>query len=220
MAETITERRSSTPVSFANLADLIPAKVGAATGVAEAATLRDFIQAQFTKITITGGTITSNVPLIDGAVTWNNGAVAFHLDTMDAIDTASAAGSTLIERKLDGSVRFKVGSDGKVTAAGYLVDSTHFNAQTGTTYTLLASDNGGTVTMDNSDPSTVTVPGSLGVGFRCTVIQIGAGQVEFLASGTTLNSLNGLAKISGQHGVAGVLATIANTLTLAGDLSA
>lgn len=45
MAETLAERRVSNPVTFANLADLIPAKVGATSGVGTLQTLLAVIQA-------------------------------------------------------------------------------------------------------------------------------------------------------------------------------
>ena len=51
------------------------------------------------------------------------------------------------------------------------------NDQTGTAYTLLASDNGKVVTLDNGSAVTVTIPSGLGVGFNCSFIQKGAGQV-------------------------------------------
>ncbi len=104
--------------------------------------------------------------------------------------------------------------------AGMTVGSTHFNVQTGTSYTLVAGDNGKTVTMNNASASTLTVPAGLGAGFRVTILQIGAGQVTITASGVTLNSLSGFIKVAGQHGVAGLLANIANTFALAGDLVA
>ncbi len=45
MGETITERRASTAVTFANLADLIPGKVGSTTGVGILEHIRDVVDA-------------------------------------------------------------------------------------------------------------------------------------------------------------------------------
>ncbi len=104
--------------------------------------------------------------------------------------------------------------------AGMTVGSTHFNVQTGTTYTLVAGDNGKTVTLNNAAAIVLTVPTGLGQGFRCTLLQVGAGQVTITASGTTLNSLSGNIKIAGQYGVGGLLATASNIFALAGDLVA
>jgi len=63
------------------------------------------------------------------------------------------------------------------------------NAQTGTTYTLVADDNGKLVTLSNAAAIAVTIPLTLPVGFRCVLQQIGAGAVTITA--TTADTLNG-----------------------------
>jgi len=90
----------------------------------------------------------------------------------------------------------------------------------GTTDTLLAADDGNVVTYNNAGAITVTVPSGLGANYSVTCIQLGAGQVTFTASGTTLNSYGGLLKISGQHGSATLFAYVANTFNVAGTLTA
>src|SRR5690606_37493209 len=91
------------------------------------------------------------------------------------------------------------------------------NAQTGTSYTLQASDNGKIVTFSHADPITVTVPAGLGAGFHCQVIQIGAGAVSFTADSTTINNRQSHTSIAGQYGVVGLTAYAADTFALAGD---
>jgi len=91
------------------------------------------------------------------------------------------------------------------------------NEQTGTTYTLVAGDNGKVVVLNNGSAITLTVPSGLGVGFNCTVVQKGAGQVTFSASSTTINNRQSHTKIAGQHGVASICAIVADTFVLAGD---
>lgn len=91
------------------------------------------------------------------------------------------------------------------------------NAQTGTTYTLQASDNGKVVTCSNGSGITVTVPSGLGAGFNCLVVQLGAGQVMFSPSSTTINNRQTHTKIAGQYGVATLVAYAANTFVLGGD---
>lgn len=71
-----------------------------------------------------------------------------------------------------------------------------YNNQTGTSYTLTASDNGKVVTMANASANTVTVPQelteALQQGFHCVVRQIGAGQTTIAKEGSdTLNAPNG-----------------------------
>ena len=91
------------------------------------------------------------------------------------------------------------------------------NDQTGTTYTLLSSDNGRVVVLNNASAVTVTVPSGLGVGFNCSFIQKGAGQVSFATSSTTINNRQSHTKIAGQYGVASVVAYAADVFVLAGD---
>ena len=94
------------------------------------------------------------------------------------------------------------------------------NDQTGTTYTLVAGDNGKVVVLDNASAVTVTVPSGLGAGFNCSFVQKGAGQVSFSASGTTINNRQSHTKINAQYGVASVVAYAADTFVLAGDTAA
>jgi hypothetical protein len=91
------------------------------------------------------------------------------------------------------------------------------NDQTGTTYTLVAGDNGKVVVLNNASAVTVTVPSGLGVGFNCSFVQKGAGQVSFSASSTTINNRQSHTKINAQYGVASLLAYAADTFVLAGD---
>jgi len=96
----------------------------------------------------------------------------------------------------------------KLQATGVTVDDNdqiygykaNFNAQTGTTYTLVAGDTGKTVTLNNASAITVTLPNSLAEGFECECIQLGAGQVTFSAgAGATLNNRQSHSKMAGQH---------------------
>lgn len=91
------------------------------------------------------------------------------------------------------------------------------NDQTGTSYTLLASDAGKVVVLNNASAITVTVPTGLGAGFNCSFVQKGAGQVTFSASSTTINNRQSHTKINAQYGVASLLAYAADTFVLAGD---
>ena len=91
------------------------------------------------------------------------------------------------------------------------------NDQTGTAYTLLSSDNGKVVVLDNPSAVTVTVPSGLGAGFNCSFVQKGAGQVSFSASSTTINNRQSHTKINAQYGVASLVAYAADTFVLAGD---
>ena len=91
------------------------------------------------------------------------------------------------------------------------------NAQTGTTYTLLSSDNGKIITISNASPIVLTVPSGLGAGFNCTVIQKGVGVITFTASSTTIVNRQNHTKTAGQHAVCGIYADVANNFYLTGD---
>lgn len=86
------------------------------------------------------------------------------------------------------------------------------NVQTGTTYTLKATDNGRTITLDNAAAITLTLPQTsteaIDVDFQCAIIQKGAGQVTVAIEGTdTVLSKSSNLKLAAQ----GVAATIIKT---------
>jgi hypothetical protein len=108
-------------------------------------------------------------------------------------------------------------TDGDFGGTAILGFDASINDQTGTAYTLLASDNGKVVVLNNGSAVTVTVPSGLGAGFNCSFVQKGAGQVSFSASGTTINNRQSHTKINAQYGVASIVAYAADTFVLAGD---
>jgi len=70
---------------------------------------------------------------------------------------------------------------------------TSINAQTGTSYTLVLSDAGKVVTMNNSSANTVTIPPNSSVAFpigtKIMITQLGTGSTTIAAgSGVTLNA--------------------------------
>jgi hypothetical protein len=107
---------------------------------------------------------------------------------------------------------------GRIKGAPFQMTGSGINAQTGTTYTLLTSDNGKVITLSNASAITVTVPAGLGQGFSCMLMQIGAGQVTLVASSTTINSFGSLLSLAGQHASATLFAYAADTLNLSGAL--
>lgn len=112
-----------------------------------------------------------------------------------------------------------IASDGAVTFGDNPISrfSAAINLQTGTSYTLQASDNGKVVELGNAAAITLTVPSGLGNGFNCTIVQTGAGQVTLSASGTTLRHRNSHSKIAGQWGIATLYHRGSNEFVLAGD---
>lgn len=84
-------------------------------------------------LTITGATVTTSVPIINFSQTWNNSATTFVLDSMNVTDTASAAASLLIERKVGNAHRFSVTKAGQVRATHVNVNTPMFTSSNDTT---------------------------------------------------------------------------------------
>jgi hypothetical protein len=98
------------------------------------------------------------------------------------------------------------------------------NAQTGTSYTLVAADSGKLVTLDNASAITLTIPPSVfAAGEQINIAQIGAGQVTFAqGAGVTIVSIGASAaapKISKRYGAATVICTAANSFLVIGGLA-
>ena len=98
-----------------------------------------------------------------------------------------------------------------------------FNAQTGTTYTLVIGDLGKLVTASNASPITITVPPSVfATGNVVNLQQTGAGQVTFAqGAGVTITSSGATAsapKIRKQYSASTIICTGSNTFTILGDL--
>lgn len=106
----------------------------------------------------------------------------------------------------------------KITVGDF--SKARINAQTGTAYTLLSTDNGKVITCSNAAAVTVTVPSGLGAGFNCMVIQKGAGQVTFSPSSTTVNNRQSHTKTAGQHACVSLVADVADNFYLGGDTAA
>ena len=101
-----------------------------------------------------------------------------------------------------------------------------FNAQTGTTYTLVASDVGKLVTLSNASGITLTVPPSVfAAGNIINIQQIGAGQVTLAqGAGVTITSTGSgtggnAPKIAARYGAASIICTASNVFTVIGGLS-
>lgn len=114
------------------------------------------------------------------------------------------------------------GTTGATGASG--TNLAGFNAQTGTTYTLVIGDKDKLVTASNASAITITIPAStFSANDIVNVQQIGAGQVTFSgASGTTITS-NGATsaspKLRVQYSAASVICSASNTFTVIGDIA-
>lgn len=99
-----------------------------------------------------------------------------------------------------------------------------FNAQTGTTYTLLSSDVNKLVTLNNAGTITLTVPnGVFTTGQQINVQRLGAGAVQIRNDGTTVLTSTGATStapdLRAQYSACTIICTSSNNFTVIGDLS-
>ena len=99
-----------------------------------------------------------------------------------------------------------------------------FNAQTGTTYTLVASDSSKLVTSSNASAVVITIPPAIfTAGEQINVQSIGAGLTSFVAgAGVTITSTGATSAapiLRAQNSACTIICTASNTFTVIGDLS-
>ena len=98
-----------------------------------------------------------------------------------------------------------------------------FNAQTGTSYTLVLTDVAKVISLTNAAAITLTVPTNASVAFpvgtQILLYQGGAGQVT-ISSSATIRSQGTKLKINGQYGVAGLLKIATDEWVAFGNLAA
>ena len=99
-----------------------------------------------------------------------------------------------------------------------------FNAQTGTTYTLVAADLGKMVTLSNASGITLTVPPSVfSTGNIINIQQIGVGQVTLSqGAGVTITSTGATStapKLRARYSAATIICNGSNSFTVIGDIS-
>lgn len=99
------------------------------------------------------------------------------------------------------------------------------NAQTGTTYTTVLTDDGKLITCDNAAAIALTIPPNssvaYGIGTQLNIMQLGAGQVTITAgAGVTLRSSGSKLKTYGQYAVATCCKIATDTWVVVGNLAA
>ena len=99
------------------------------------------------------------------------------------------------------------------------------NAQTGTTYTTVLTDDGKLITCSNAAAIALTIPPNssvaYGIGTQINIAQLGAGTVTITAgAGVTLNSAGTKLKTDAQYAVATCVKTDTNTWFVVGNLKA
>ena len=121
--------------------------------------------------------------------------------------------------------------DGDILSAGDVNDITEgvndlafgqFNAQTGTTYTLVLTDVAKVVSLTNASPITLTIPTNavtaFPLGTQILLYKGGPGQVTIGGAGVTIRSQASKLKITGQYAVAGLLKVATDEWVAFGNL--
>lgn len=95
------------------------------------------------------------------------------------------------------------------------------NFQTGTTYTVQASDLGKLIICTNAAAIVLTIPPGLAVGFQFAIKQGGAGQVTMAAgSGVTLQNADSHTKTKSRYAVVSVFSSVSSEFCFAGGTAA
>jgi hypothetical protein len=173
-----------------------------------------------------------NVVIGDGTLTvGSDGAgedVTFYSDTAGDSMVWDSSAEKLTITGTDGATALDV-PDGNVTitdsltVSGGLVAPLAINAQTGTTYTLVAADAGKLITSSNGSAQTITIPPNSSVAFaigtQIIVQNIGSANATLAqGSGVTIQSKDSNKEIDGQYAACTCIKTATDTWTLIGAL--
>jgi len=155
-------------------------------------------------------------------------------DDTDLVKDGAAAIRTALGGVDTSFVDLKGGTTGQVLAKNSGTDldftwteqddtSISFNPQTGTTYTLVATDKAKLVTTSNASPVTVTIPADIFVAGNIINVQsIGVGLTTISGGAVTITSTGATASapvLRSQYSACSIICTGTNTFTIVGDLA-
>jgi hypothetical protein len=155
-------------------------------------------------------------------------------DDTDLVKDGAAAIRTALGGVDTSFVDLKGGTAGQVLAknSGTDLDFTWteqddttlaFNAQTGTTYTLVATDKAKLVTTSNASPVTVTIPADIFVaGNQINIQSIGVGLTTISGGSVTITSTGASSSapiLRARYSAATIICTASNEFTIVGDLA-
>ena len=168
-------------------------------------------------------TDTAKYKIGTGSTAWTSLAYAYTAGAQGTTGAQGASGTNGAQG-LTGS-QGATGAQGTTGTTGGGIAG--FNAQTGTSYTLVAGDVNKLVTANNASAITITVPiSTFSANDVINVQQIGAGQVTFAAaSGATITS-NGATsaapKIRAQYSACSIICSVGGatpSFTIIGDIA-
>ena len=179
--------------------------------VGSSSTIRGLLSSTATGLTYTNSTgvfslasgyaipATGDISNWNTAYGWGNHALAGYATVAQLNDTVSLGEVALLKHML-------------------------FNDQTGTSYTLVLTDDAKTVTMTNSSANTLTVPLNSSVAFpvgtQITIVQNGTGQTTIAyTSGVTIRSAGSALKLRVQYSSCTLIKTASDTWLMLGDIT-
>lgn len=92
------------------------------------------------------------------------------------------------------------------------------NTQSGTSYTLAATDNGKIISCTSGSAVTIYVP-VLTTGFNCLIVQRGNGQVTLSPSGSTISNRYNFNKTAGLYAIMSLVSVASGVFISSGDMS-
>lgn len=158
-----------------------------------------------------------------------SGAVSLAIDTAVTADLTTS--QTLTNKNLTSATNTFPTSLATLTGTQTLTNKTltapvinlAFNAQTGTTYTLVAADSGKLVTTSNASAVVVTIPaGVFAAGEQINIQSIGVGLTTISGGSVTITSTGASAIapiLRARFSACTVICTASNVFTVIGDLS-
>jgi hypothetical protein len=171
----------------------------------------------------------------DGTTAWNSLAYVLGVGDIEGVTASTGLSGGGTSGTVSLSIDTSVTAD--LTTAQTLTNKTltdpkinlALNAQTGTTYTFVLTDNGKLVTASNAAAQTYSIPTNASVAFptgtQINIIQIGAGQVTINAvtSGTTTIASTGATatapKLRAQYSSATCIKVATDTWYVIGDIA-
>jgi hypothetical protein len=162
-------------------------------------------------LTWTTVSTTADAATLSGTIAINKGGTG--------ATTATEAFNALAPSQTSNSGKYLTtdGTNASWTSASAM--NANLNDQTGTTYTLLSTDNGKVITLNNASAITLTVASGLGAGFNCMIVQKGAGIVTLVgASGVTVTNRIGFTKTAGTNAIVTLIAIASNYFVSGGDM--
>lgn len=179
---------------------------------------------QPTQLTAKGALITATAASTVSTLSVGTNGQVLTADSTEARGIKWATPSSLPSQT--GNSGKYLSTDGTTTswAAAVATLNVTFNAQTGTTYSLVSGDVNKLVTLSNAGAITLTVPnGVFTVGQQINIQQLGAGQVTVASDGTTVLTSTGATstapKLRAQYSAATIICTSSNNFTVIGDIA-